>query len=389
MGEIITAEFAAIICYNRRMTWIHLQADWPNFCWKETELFQPLANLRGQHGRLLGKMETLGFSLREEASLNALSSDVVKSSAIEGERLDPEEVRSSIARHLGIDQGGKVASSRNVDGVVEMLLDATQHHQKPLTAERLFGWHAALFPTGFSGMTPILVGYWRAPSAGTMEVISGAYGRTKKVHFEAPHADRLEDEMTAFLEWFAQEQTLDPILKAAIAHFWFITIHPFEDGNGRIARAIADMALARADGTPQRFYSMSTQIELERKEYYLQLEQQQRGTLDITAWLSWFLACLGRAFVSAEVALQSVLFKADVWQRLQTFPVNERQHIVLNRMLGQNFEGFMNTSKYATLAKCSADTALRDIKMLIEWEVFEQNPGKGRRSSYKLITHEI
>jgi len=366
------------------MKWIHQQPNWPNFDWNEATLFQPLADLRGQHGRLLGKMETLGFSLREEASLNALSNDVVKSSAIEGERLDPEEVRSSIARHLGIDHGGKLATSRNVEGVVEMLLDATQRSEQPLIAERLYGWHAALFPTGFSGMTPILTGHWRPPSAGTMEVISGAYGRTKKVHFEAPDAERLDDEMNVFLEWFNQEQALDPIIKTAIAHFWFVTIHPFEDGNGRIARAIADMALARADGTSQRFYSMSAQIELERKDYYRQLGLQQKGTLDITPWLIWFFACLERAFISAETALQSVLFKAKVWQQLQPHPVNERQRIVLNRMLLQGFEGYMNSSKYATLAKCSVDTALRDIKTLIEWGVFEQNPGKARRSSYKI-----
>lgn len=367
------------------MTWIHQQTDWPNFHWDKEALFQPLANLRGQHGRLLGKMETLGFDLREEASLNALTNDVIKSSAIEGERLDLEEVRSSIARHLGIDQGGRLPSSRNVDGVVEMLLDATQHYLQNLTAERLFGWHAALFPTGFSGMTPIMVGYWRPPSAGAMEVISGSYGRSKKVHFEAPDAELLDDEMAAFLHWFETENTLDPILKAAIAHFWFVTIHPFEDGNGRIARAIADMALARADNSAQRFYSMSGQIEAERKEYYRQLEQQQRGELDITPWLNWFIGCLGRAFVSADEALQTVLFKAKVWQQLQPQPVNERQRIVLNRMLAQGFEGYMNTSKYATLAKCSADTALRDIKALIEWGVFEQNPGKARRISYKIF----
>lgn len=343
----------------------------------------PLAEVRHRHGRLSGKMEMLGFALREEASLNALSSDVVKSSAIEGERLDLDEVRSSIARHLGIDRGGLMPSSRHVDGIVEVLLDATQHYRKPLTEVRLCGWHAALFPSGFSGLTPIVVGVWRPPSAGEMQVVSGAYGRAK-IHFEAPSAERLEQEMSAFLAWFAKPQVIDPIIKAAIAHFWFVTIHPFEDGNGRIARAIADMALAQADKSSQRFYSMSAQIEAERKTYYDELERQQRGSLDITPWLSWFLACLGRAMVRAEEGLQDVMHKARVWQQLQPCAVNERQRSVLNRMLGE-FEGYMNTSKYAKMAKCSSDTALRDIRALVAWGVLVQNPAKGRSTSYRLV----
>lgn len=364
------------------MTWIHQHKTWPNFHWNDQQLSPILAQTRHQQGRLAGKMESLGFALREEASLNMLTSDVVKSSAIEGEKLNLEEVRSSIARQLGIEQGGYVPSSRHVDGIVEMLLDATQNYHQPLTEQRLFGWHAALFPTGFSGISPIMTGMWRPPSVGAMQVISGAYGRAK-VHFEAPAAERLEDEMQQFLIWFEDKQEPDPVIKAAIAHFWFVTIHPFEDGNGRVARAIADMALTRADNSPQRFYSMSAQIEAERRDYYQQLEKQQRATPDITQWLIWFLGCLERALLSAENALGGVLFKAEVWQRLQACPVNERQRVVLNRMLGE-FEGFMNSQKYAKLAKCSADTALRDIQLLVEWGVLTQNPGKGRSTSYQL-----
>ena len=366
------------------MQWIHQQTNWPDFYWDEQVLTTPLAQLRAQQGRLLGKMEHLGFALREEASLNALASDVVKSSAIEGEQLNLEEVRSSIARQLGMDQGGLVPSSRHVDGIVEVLLDATQFYQRPLTEARLCGWHAALFPTGFSGLTPIMVGMWRPPSAGEMQVISGAYGRSK-VHFEAPAAERLEAEMAAFLHWFTQDQPIDPVIKAAIAHFWFVTVHPFEDGNGRIARAIADMALARADQSAQRFYSMSAQIEAERKDYYAQLELQQRGTLDITPWLHWFLSCLARALVRAEEALRGVLHKSRVWQQLQPRAVNERQRVVMNRMLG-DFEGFMNTSKYAKMAKCSNDTALRDIRALVGWGVLVQNPAQGRSTSYRVVS---
>ena len=368
------------------MNWIHQQPNWPHFYWDDKTLSTPLASVRHQQGRLLGRMEALGFFFQREASLNALTNDVVKSSAIEGEHLNREEVRSSIAQKLGMDQGGRLPTSRHVDGIVEVMLNATQAYQQPLTEERLCAWHCALFPTGFSGMTPIMVGMWRPPSAGAMQVISGGYGRTK-VHFEAPEATRLPDEMAAFLDWFAADGGLDPVLKAGVAHFWFITLHPFEDGNGRIARAIADMTLARADQTPQRFYSMSAQIEAERKHYYEQLERQQRGSLDITPWLGWFLGCLERAIVSTGEALGAVLHKAKVWECLHPYAVNERQRIVLNRMLG-DFEGFMNTSKYATLAKCSNDTALRDITALQAWGVLVQNPAKGRSTSYRLVTAE-
>jgi len=332
-------------------------------------------------------MEAFGFDLRAEASLTVLTSDVVNSSAIEGEVLNREEVRSSIARRLGLDVAGLPKPGRDVEGVVEMMLDATQNFEAPLTKERLFNWHAALFPTGRSGMGRITVGGWRPNEAGAMQVVSGPIGR-EKVHFEAPAAERLDSEMTALLGWFNAAPPLDPVLKAAVAHFWFVTIHPFEDGNGRIARAIADMALARADGTKERFYSMSAQIEVERKDYYRQLEAAQRGDLDITSWLTWFLGCLGRAIEGAEQVPASVLYKAKLWQRINRRPVNDRQRLVINRML-DGFQGFLTTSKYAKLAKCSPDTALRDIRELLERRVLVQNSGGGRSTSYRLADPEM
>ena len=368
------------------MAYIHEQPDWPELTWDNDELAAPLAEVRHQQGRLLGKMETLGFDLRSEASLVVLTADVVNSSAIEGERLDPHEVRSSIARKLGLDVAGLPQPSRSVDGVVEMMLDATQQFQAPFTAKRLYGWHAALFPTGHSGIHRIDVGQWRTDQAGPMRVVSGAIGK-ERVHFQAPTADRLTEEMTRFLSWFNSTSDCDPVLKAALAHFWFVTIHPFEDGNGRIARAIADMALARADGSKDRFYSMSSQIEVERKEYYRQLEVAQRGELDVTAWLAWFVDCLSRALDSSDERLAGVLTKARIWQRLQDRPVNERQRTVINRML-DGFEGFLSTSKYAKLAKCSTDTALRDIRELLDRGVLLPNPGRGRSTSYRLAPPE-
>ena len=284
--------------------WVHEHQNWPNFTWDMESLASKLADIRHRQGRLLGRMEGLDFELKCEASLSTLTNDVVKSSAIEGENLNPEEVRSSIARRLGIDIAGLIPASRDVEGIVEMMLDATQQFFKPLTKDRLFDWHAALFPTGRSGMHKITVGGWRTVDAGRMQVVSGPIGK-EKVHFEAPDADRLEKEMQAFLKWFGNGDDIDPVIKAGIAHFWFVTIHPFEDGNGRIARAIGDMALARADGTQDRFYSLSSQIEAERKHYYAQLEKQQRATPDITDWLSWFLDCLGRAISNAETTLRN------------------------------------------------------------------------------------
>ena len=367
--------------------WIHEHQNWPNFTWDAEALASNLADIRHRQGRLLGRMEGLGFELKREASLSTLTNDVVKSSAIEGENLNPEEVRSSIARRLGIDIAGLIPASPDVEGIVEMMLDATQQFSKPLTKDRLFDWHAALFPTGRSGMHKITVGGWRTIEAGPMQVVSGPDGK-EKVHFEAPTAERLKPEMEAFLAWLAGGDDTDPVIRAGIAHLWFVTIHPFEDGNGRIARAIGDMALARADGTPDRFYSLSCQIEAERKQYYDQLESQQRATPDITDWLSWFLDCLGRAISNAETTLGNVLFKAQLWDMINQKPVNERQRLIINRMLEDIFEGFMNTSKYAKLAKCSNDTALRDIQELKERGIFIQNPGGGRSTSYRLANRE-
>ena len=363
--------------------WIHEHQNWPNFTWDAETLASKLADIRHRQGRLLGRMEGLGFELKREASLSTLTNDVVKSSAIEGENLNPEEVRSSIARRLGIDIAGLIPASRDVEGSVEMMLDATQQFSKPLSKARLFAWHAALFPAGRSGMRRITVGGWRTMDTGPMQVVSGPVGK-EKVHFEAPSAERLKKEMGAFLTWLESEDDTDPVIRAGIAHLWFVTIHPFEDGNGRIARAIGDMALARADGTQERFYSLSSRIEAEPKHYYDQLEKQQRATPDITDWLSWFLDCLGRAIANAETTLGNVLFKAQLWDTINQKPVNDRQRQIINRMLEDDFEGFMNTSKYARLAKCSNDTALRDIQELKEKGIFIQNPGGGRSTSYRL-----
>jgi Fic family protein len=364
------------------MAFIHERPGWPEFSWDSGTLAGALAAVRHKQGRHLGKMETLGFELRVDASLTTLTDEVVKSSAIEGQHLDPEEVRSSIARKLGLDVAGLPEPGREVEGIVEMMLDATRNFEAPLTAERLFGWHAALFPTGRSGMDRITVGAWRTGEAGPMRVVSGPIGR-EKVHYEAPASGRLETEMESFLQWFNAPSEIDPVLKAAIAHFWFVTIHPFEDGNGRIARAISDMALSQADDTKDRFYSMSSGIEQERREYYLQLESAQRGDRDITEWLVWFLGCLDRTIEDANEKLSSVLHKARLWQRINPNPVNERQRKVINQML-DDFKGHLTTSKYAKLAKCSNDTALRDIRELLERGIVAKNAGGGRSTSYRL-----
>ena len=365
------------------MPYIHEQAGWPGFSWDDAQLAPLLADVRHRLGRLQGRMEGLGFGLRREAGLATLTSDVIKSSAIEGEFLDPQQVRSSIARKLGIDIGGTAPASRHVEGIVEMMLDATQNYGGPLTEDRLFGWHAALFPTGRSGLRKIMTGEWRTPEAGPMQVVSGGLGR-EKVHFEAPDAQRLAVEMKLFLDWFNAPPKTDPVLKAALAHLWFVTIHPFEDGNGRIARAVADMALARADGTAERFCSMSAQIESERKAYYLALESAQKGGLDVTRWIRWFLECLGCAVERAEQLLAGVLRKAKLWERINQATINPRQREVINRLL-DGFEGNLTTSKYAKLANCSTDTALRDIRELLDHGIFAQNPGRGRSASYRIL----
>lgn len=370
------------------MTYIHQNPAWPNLRWDNGKLLPLLADVRHRQGRLLGRMEGLGFQLRAEASLTTLTSDVIKSSAIEGSLLDAAQVRSSIARRLGLDFGGNVKASRDVEGVVEMMLDATQKYAEPLTAERLYAWHAALFPTGRSGMRRITVGAWRPADIGAMQVVSGPMGH-ERIHFEAPAADRLGHEVSVFLDWFQAAHGIDPVLKAGVAHFWFVTIHPFEDGNGRLSRAIADMALARAEGTAERFYSMSAQIEAEKKDYYLKLEQSQKGGVDITSWLEWFLGCLGRAVAGAEAGLAGVLRKAKVWGQINSqSPVNERQRKVINRLL-DGFEGKLSTSKYAKLAKCSGDTALRDIKILLDRGILVQDEGGGRNTSYRLVEPKV
>jgi Fic family protein len=365
------------------MTYIHQQKDWPEFRWNEARLLPLLTKVRHQQGRLLGQMEGLGFHLRGEANLESLTKEVIGSSAIEGEKLDAEEVRSSIARRLGIAHAGTTAASRHVEGVVEMMIDATRKYEEALTAERLCSWHAALFPSGRSGMQRITVGAWRTGEAGPMQVVSGPIGR-ERVHFEAPEASLLDAEISRFLEWFEGTGAVDPVIKAAVAHFWFVTIHPFEDGNGRIARAIADMALARADGVAERFYSMSSQIERERKQYYDSLESSQRGGMDITLWLEWFLGCLDRALENAQENLRAILHKARIWERInQDGPVNERQHAVINRLL-DGFEGKLSSSKYAKLAKCSPDTALRDINELVARDILIKEAGGGRSTGYRL-----
>ncbi len=364
------------------MNFIHERPGWPRLTWDAEALAEPLAGVRHKQGKLLGRMEALGFELRTEASLVTLTAEVVHSSAIEGETLNPEEVRSSIARKLGLDVAGLPEPGRDVDGVVEMMLDATRNFDRPLTAERLFGWHAALFPTGRSGMTRITVGAWRTDETGPMQVVSGPIGK-ERVHFQAPAAGRLDTEMGRFLEWFGSRPGIDPVLKAGVAHLWFVTIHPFDDGNGRIGRAIADLALAQADGVRDRFYSMSSGLESQRRDYYLQLESAQRASLDITAWLAWFLGSLDRTLDDAGRSLASVLAKARLWQRINLRPVNERQRKVVNRML-DDFKGHLTTSKYAKVAKCSSDTALRDVRELLSRGILVQNPGGGRSTSYRL-----
>ncbi|WP_456085325.1 Fic family protein [Magnetospirillum molischianum] len=364
------------------MAYIHEQDDWPRFRWSEQVVGAALAAVRHRQGRLIGRMEALGFNLRAEAVLDTLTEDVLKSSEIEGESLDKEQVRSSIARRLGLDIGALTPVDRNVDGVVEMMLDATQNYDKALTEVRLFDWHASLFPTGRSGMTRITVGAWRGEKSGPMQVVSGPYGH-ERVHFQAPDAIRLPEEMEAFLTWFEGEQRIDPVLKAAIAHLWFVTIHPFEDGNGRIARAIADMALARSETTPQRFYSMSVEIRLERKEYYTALERTQKGDLDITDWIIWFLACLDRAIDGAEQTLARVLCKAAFWREIEGQPLNERQHAMINKLL-DGFEGKLTSSKWAKLMKVSPDTALRDISDLVARSILLKDESGGRSTSYSL-----
>lgn len=364
--------------------YIHQRPEWPHFRWDQEALAAPLARIRHRQGRLLGRMEGLGFPLQKEAELRTLTLDVLKTSEIEGEKLDPEQVRSSIARRLGIDAGGVVPAGRDVEGVVEMMLDATQNFARPLSAERLFGWHAALFPTGRSGMHKIIVGGWRDDAKGPMQVVSGPVGR-EKAHYEAPAAALLPGEMSAFFFWAnsAQDRT-DTVLRAALAHLWFVTIHPFDDGNGRIARAIADWQLARSENSGQRFYSMSAQIRAERNDYYDILQRTQTGSLDVTPWMEWFLDCLGRAFDGTETTLAAVMRKARFWERLARMSINDRQRAILNQLL-DGFEGKLTTKKWAQIGQCSHDTALRDIQALIDNGVLRRDAAGGRSTSYSLV----
>lgn len=364
-------------------TYIHERPGWPDLRWRSDALETTLGAVRHRQGRLLARMERMGFQLRAEAVLRTLTEDVVKSSEIEGEVLDRDQVRSSLARRLGMDIGALAPVERHVEGVVEMMLDATQNHRQPLTEARLFGWHAALFPTGRSGMTRITVGAWRSDIEGPMQVISGPVGR-ERVHYQAPAAATLDAQMRVFLDWFEGGPPTDPVLKAALAHLWFVTIHPFEDGNGRIARAVGDMALARAEASAQRFYSLSAQVRLERRAYYDILEFTQKGDGDVTAWLQWFLACLDRAFDGAEAILAGVLTKARFWDAHARAILNERQRQMINRLL-DGFEGKLNTSKWAALTQSSQDTALRDIDALVRQGILIKDVAGGRSTSYALV----
>ena len=378
--------------------------DWPNWHFDLAALAGPMAEVSRAQGLLMGRLADVGMALRDQANLAALTEDVVKTSEIEGEQLNVESVRSSIARRLGVDIGVLAPVDRHVEGVVEMVLDATANCQAPVTRERLFGWHAALFPTGYSGLAKIKVGGWRDDASGPMQVVSGPIGR-QRVHFEAPPADRLEAETGRFLDWLNAASNEPPLIKAGLGHLWFITLHPFDDGNGRIARAIGDLLLARADGSPQRFYSLSAQIQRERKAYYDILERTQKNlpganfrarpdgvrhrdvpdnrSMDVTEWLAWFLDTLHRAVDQAQHTLDAVLAKAKFWQRWATTPLNERQVKLLNKLL-DGFEGKLTSSKWAAIAKCSPDTALRDINDLLARGVLRKSDAGGRSTSYVL-----
>ena len=358
-------------------------SDWPDWRYDLAILAGPLAEASRSQGLLLGRLADVGVALRDQASLLALTEDVVKTSEIEGEILNVASVRSSIARRLGVDIGAVAPVDRHVEGVVDMVLDATSRAASPMSVERLHGWHAALFPTGFSGMSKIAVGQWRSDADGPMQVVSGPVGR-RRVHFEAPPAETLPDQMDKFLAWANGNSGEPALVKAGLAHLWFVTVHPFDDGNGRIARAIGDLFLARADGSAQRFYSLSAQIQRERKDYYDVLERTQKGTLDVTRWLAWFLGALARAVNSAHGTLDAVLNKARFWQHWAGTPLNERQVKVLNRAL-DGLEGKLTSSKWASLAKCSPDTALRDITQLLDLGVLTRAAGGGRSTSYELV----
>lgn len=356
--------------------------DWPHWVYDHVRLAARLAEVHLAQGHLLGRLHDLGFDLRAQASLRILTDDVLKTSEIEGEKLNPDTVRSSIARRLGVDIGALAPVDRHVDGVVDMVLDATQGHNTILSQERLFAWHAAMFPTGYSGLSKIRIGQWRDDAQGPMQVVSGPIHR-QKVHYEAPPAYLLEAQMHDFLNWFNLDNQDDPVIKAGLAHLWFLTVHPFEDGNGRIARAVCDMSLARSEKSAQRFYSLSAQIQQERNEYYTRLEAAQKGDLNVTAWLEWFLACLLRAIQGAESSLMVVLAKARFWQQCAGISLNDRQIKILNKLL-DGFDGKLTSSKWAAIAKCSQDTALRDITELLQLGLLKKSDASGRSTSYEL-----
>ena len=363
-------------------TYIWEAGDWPQWRFDLAALAEPMAEVSRAQGLLVGRLADVGLALRDQASLAALTEDVLKTSEIEGEQLDVASVRSSIARRMGVDIGALAPVDRHVEGVVEMVLDATTNSRAPVTRERLFGWHAALFPTGYAGLSRINVGAWRDDASGPMQVISGPIGR-QRVHFEAPPANRLEAETRRFLDWLNGPAQEPPLIKAALGHLWFVTLHPFDDGNGRVARAIGDLLLARADGSAQRFYSLSAQIQRERKGYYDILERTQRGSMDVTPWLAWFFDALHRAVDQAQITLDAVLGKARFWREWATTPFNERQVKLLNRLL-DGFDGKLTSGKWAAIAKCSSDTALRDINDLVARGVLRKAEGGGRSTSYEL-----
>ena len=364
--------------------YIYEHNNWTDFTWQEKSINVVFGEVRLMQGKIIGQMNALGFSAKEEATLTALTLDVVKSSEIEGELLNFEQVRSSIARKLGINTAGLVKSSRHLDGVVSMMLDAIQRFEFTLTEKRIFGWHAALFPTGFSGPYKIEVGQYRT---GEMQIVSGAIGK-EKIHYEAVKPEFVKLEMDKFLDWFNNDNSLDLVIKAAIAHFWFIIIHPFDDGNGRIGRALTDMLLARAEGSGERFYSMSSQILEERKKYYEVLQKVQHSSNDITEWLSWFLHCLKNAMSATENTMQKIMLKAEFWKLHEATAISERQRKILN-ILFDNFEGKLQTSKWAKINKISTDTALRDIKDLIDKGILIQTNEGGRNANYELVNFKF
>lgn len=363
--------------------YIYQKTDWPAFTWNSDAILPVLSIVRNKQGRLLGKIGSLGFDLRNQANLEILTTEVLKSTEIEGEILDKEQVRSSVARRLGLEINDSKYSDRNVDGMVDLMIDATSNFEQLLTEERLFSWHSALFPSGKSGLRRIATGNWRNDSKGPMQVVSGILGR-EKVHFQAPEAIRLGHEVRLFLDWFNFENNTDQLIKAAIAHLWFVTIHPFEDGNGRISRAVSEMLLARSDEQSQRFYSMSSQIRKERSSYYQMLETTQKGTLDVTEWIDWFLKCLFRAIESSDHLLEKIIYKHTFWVTHANTDLNDRQRKMINLLL-DNFEGVLNTTKWSRITKCSPDTALRDIQELIILGILAKSRQGGRSTSYEMI----